>query len=488
MDYLDTDRNGRLTVGSEIPLDCGVGFQCTFDPDTMSLETGVVTMIGTLSRTPRASITLSGILRLSDGQPAVGDLEWRSNDGLLRSSTTIDPDGRFLLAARTGSGTVSYLNWLTVGGDLAGCPVVGTPGAWSSGCTTGYQAVVFTKAFTGSLSGMDLTLPTFPGVQRTLRLQFADGTTGIRDAVLSIVGETPATCEVSTTPLGDLRACFAFQFSTAAQGWGGAATNSAGATSIYLPTGSDIQFEISSTASGVQWSDQRVSFRDDGSAPDAWLFPGLIFATTPGSFSVARGSSIEVASAVKVDGVDPAFGLSARLMPLGGQLKACASESVSSDSDQEGRLTFRVCPGVTGAWRIVSADGGFFPSAPFTISVISGASGTPQTPTVPPKTPPVVSSTLMVSKVTLKGAKIASRFNPRTSKRYSGEFTASTATFQVALTAAAKGAAVSATKCIRPSSGSRTCKVTVRLKGKVETYTFVLKRKVLPPDQGAGGK
>jgi hypothetical protein len=249
-----------------------------------------------------------------------------------------------------------------------------------------------------------------------------------------------------------------------------------------------MEYEISTTASGVQWSDRRVSFRDDGAAPDAWVFPGLIFATTPGSFSVARGSSIEVASAVKVDGIDPAIGLSARLMPLEGQSKACSSEAVDSDSDEEGRLTFRVCPGATGAWRVVSADGGFFPSAPFIISVTSGASGTPQNPPGTPTTPPVIARTPMVSGITLKGAKISSRFNPRVSRKYIGEFTASTVTFKVNLTTAAQKAVVSATKCTRPTAGSRTCKVTVKLNGKVETYTFVLKRKVLPLDEGVGGK
>ena len=448
MEYLDANHDGKLTVGTEVPLECGVGFQCAFDPDTMSLETGVLTMTGTLTRTPRASITLSGILRLSDGQPAAGQMEWRSNDGLLRSSIEIAPDGRFVLPARTGAGSVSYLKY----GNATGCPAMGTPGAWSSGCTTGYSTVAFTKDFTGSLGGMDLTLPTFPGEQRTLRLQFGDEATGIRGASLWAVGEPTPTCEVSTTMLGVLRACFFFSF----EGSGAVpVTNSAGEITLYSPTESDIEYEISTTASdGIQWSDRRVSFRDDGATPDAWVFPGLIFASTPSSMTMARGGSMQVASSVSVDGLDPAFGLAARLVPLSGQVKACSSEAVTSESDAEGDLAFRVCPGATGSWRIVSADGSFFPSAPFTISV-----------------------PLMVSSITLKGAKISSPFNPAVARRYSGAFTSSTATFAVTLTKAAKKAVVSAARCTRPTSGARTCKVTVKLNGTVETYTFVLNRK-----------
>ena len=460
MEFLDANHDGKLTVGSEIPLECGVGFQCTFDPSTMSLTTGVLTMTGTLTRTPRTSINISGILRLSDGQPAAGQLEWRSSDGLLRSSIVIAAGGRFSLPARTGAGTVLYLPYTRVGNTMGGpavCPDIGTPGTWGSGCTTGYGTVAFANNFTASLSGLDLTLPTFAGEQRTLRLQFGDETTGILGARLAMADSGPnATCEISTTTLGVLRACFSFSFSGVFEnGSYGPTANSAGEITLYSPTGSDIEYEISTTASdGIQWSDRRVSFRDDGATPDAWVFPGLIFAATPSNMTMARGGSMQVASSVSVDGLDPAFGLAARLVPLSGQVKACSSEAVTSESDAEGDLAFRVCPGATGSWRIVSADGSFFPSAPFTISV--------------PK---------MVAGITLKGAKISSPFKPAVSSTYSGAFTLSTATFAVKLTNAAKKAVVSAAKCTRPTSGARTCKVTVKLNGTVETYTFVLNRK-----------
>jgi hypothetical protein len=430
----------------------------------MSLTTGVLTMTGTLTRTPRASITLNGILRLSDGQPAAGQLEWRSNDGLLKSAIVLGAGGRFSLPARTGAGTVLYQPWTRIGNMEYGpavCPAIGTPGAWSSGCTTAYTTVAFSKDFTGSLSGLDLTLPTFAGEQRTLRLQFGDEATGILGARLSVAeNQWNPLCEVSTTALGVLKACFGFGFTPImSDGFNlrtyGPTSNGAGEISLYSPTGSDIEYEISTTASdGIQWSDRRVSFRDDGATPDAWVFPGLIFAATPSNMTMARGGSMQVASSVSVDGLDPAFGLAARLVPLSGQVKACSSEAVTSESDAEGDLAFRVCPGATGSWRIVSADGSFFPSAPFTISV--------------PK---------MVAGITLKGAKISSRFNPAVSNRYNGAFTSSTATFAVTLTKAAKKAVVSAAKCTRPTSGARTCKVTVKLNGTVETYTFVLNRK-----------
>lgn len=341
-------------------------------------------------------------------------------------------------------------------GGPAVCPTIGTPGVWSSACTTGYGTVAFTKDFTGSLAGLDLTLPTFAGEQRTLRLQFGDEATGILGARLSYVGGPDPTCEISTTTLGVLRACFTFSFTPVFENnTYGPTANSAGEITLYSPTESDIEYEISTTASdGIQWSDRRVSFQDDGATPDAWVFPGLIFAATPSNMTMARGGSIQVASSVSVDGLDPAFGLAARLVPLSGQVKACSSEAVTSESDAEGDLAFRVCPGASGAWRIVSADGSFFPSAPFTISV-----------------------PLMVSSITLKGAKISSPFNPAVARRYSGAFTSSTATFAVTLTKAAKKAVVSAARCTRPTSGARTCKVTVKLNGTVETYTFVLNRK-----------
>lgn len=459
LEYLDLNGDGRLTVGNEIPLECGVGFECSFEADTMSLSGNVVSMVGTLARTPRTSINISGILRLSDGQPAAGQMEWRSNDGLLRSSIVILAGGRFSLPARTGAGTVSYLPYTRVGDTMGGpavCPTIGTPGVWSSACTTGYGTVAFTKDFTGSLAGLDLTLPTFAGEQRTLRLQFGDEATGILGARLSYVGGPDPTCEISTTTLGVLRACFTFSFTPVFENnTYGPTANSAGEITLYSPTESDIEYEISTTASdGIQWSDRRVSFQDDGATPDAWVFPGLIFAATPSNMTMARGGSIQVASSVSVDGLDPAFGLAARLVPLSGQVKACSSEAVTSESDAEGDLAFRVCPGASGAWRIVSADGSFFPSAPFTISV-----------------------PLMVSSITLKGAKISSPFNPAVARRYSGAFTSSTATFAVTLTKAAKKAVVSAARCTRPTSGARTCKVTVKLNGTVETYTFVLNRK-----------
>lgn len=460
LDYFDQNDDGSLAIGTEIPLACGVGFQCSFDPDTMVLNTSVLTMTGTLTRTPRTSVNLSGILRLSDGKPAAGQMEWRSSDGLLRSSIAIAAGGRFSLPARTGPGIVSYLPW---GRDYKGmigpaeCPSIGTVGIWTSGCTTGYNTVAFTKDLTGSLAGLDLTLPTFAGEQRTVRLQFGDEATGILGARLAVADKGPdPTCEISTTTLGVLRACFTFSFTPVFENnTYGPTANSAGEITLYSPTESDIEYEISTTASdGIQWSDRRVSFRDDGATPDAWVFPGLIFAATPSNMTMARGGSMQVASSVSVDGLDPAFGLAARLVPLSGQVKACSSEAVTSESDAEGDLAFRVCPGATGSWRIVSADGSFFPSAPFTISV--------------PK---------MVAGITLKGAKISSRFNPAVSNRYNGAFTSSQATFRVTLTKAAKKAVVSAARCTRPTSGVRTCKVTVKLNGTVETYTFVLNRK-----------
>jgi len=460
LDYFDHNDDGSLAIGTEIPLVCGVGFQCSFDPDTMVLNTSVLTMTGTLTRTPRTSVNLSGILRLSDGKPAAGQMEWRSNDGLLRSSTVIAAGGRFSLPARTGPGIVSYLPW---GRDYKGmigpaeCPSIGTVGIWTSGCTTGYSSVTFTNDLTGSLNGLDLTLPTFAGEQRTLRLQFGDEATGIQGARLAVADKGPdATCEISTTSLGVLRACFAFSFTPVFENnTYGPTANSAGEITLYSPTESDIEYEISTTAlDGIQWSERRVSFRDDGATPDAWVFPGLIFAATPSSMTMARGGSMQVASSVSVDGLDPAFGLAARLVPLSGQVKACSSEVVTSESDAEGDLAFRVCPGATGSWRIVSADGSFFPSAPFTITV--------------PK---------MVAGITVKGAKLSSRFDPAVSNQYNGAFTSSTATFSVTLTKAAKKAVVSTARCTRPTSGARTCKVTVKLNGTVETYTFVLNRK-----------
>jgi hypothetical protein len=459
--YLDRNADGRLDIGGEIPLSCGVGFSCTFEPSTMQLTDFVLAMTGTLRRTPRTPITLGGSLRLSDGSAATGSLTWRSNDGLLTSAVDLSTNGSFVLPARTGAGTIQFLPYRRDGSTMMGqsCPRKGTSGVWGSGCTTGYGVVAFTGEFTNSIAGIDITLPTFAGQQRTHRLVFGDETTPMPGVSLLVAGskeELPTECTISLTTLGTMKACYSFEFSAIAENnTYGPTTDEDGYVSMYMPTGYDVDFAVYSTADdGIAWSEQQTSYADDGIAPDPWVFPGLIFASTPSTISMSRGGSAEVLSFVAVDGIDPVFGLGARLVPLSGQVKARCAETLEVMTDDLGSADFDVCPGSTGRWRIVSTDGSFFPSAPFLISV-----------------PP------MVTRIRVSGAALTVPFTQGVSS-YAGQFTADRATFTVTLSSAARnaGAKIRATTCTRPPSGSRSCTVSVALDGTVEAYTFTLRR------------
>lgn len=459
--YLDRNADGRLDIGREIPLSCGVGFSCTFEPSTMQLTDSVLAMTGTLRRTPRTPITLVGSLRLSDGSAATGSLTWRSNDGLLTSAVDLSSNGSFVLPARTGAGTIQYLPYRRDGGTMMGqsCPKKGTSGIWGSGCTTGYGVVAFTGEFNNSIAGIDITLPTFAGQQRTHRLLFGDETTPMPGVSLLVAGnkeEIPTECTISSTTLGTMKACYSFDFSaTAENNTYGPTTDESGYVSMYMPTGYDVDLAVNSTADDrIAWSDQQTSYADDGTAPDPWVFPGLVFASTPSTISMSRGGSAEVLSFVAVDGIDPVFGLGARLVPLSGQVKARCAEALEVTTDDLGSAEFDVCPGSTGRWRVVSTDGSFFPSAPFLISV-----------------PP------MVTRIRVSGAALAVPFTQGVSS-YAGQFTADRATFTVTLSTAARnaGAKIRAATCTRPSSGSRSCTVSVALDGTVEAYTFTLRR------------
>ena len=457
--FVRNDRNldGYLSLGTEMPINCGVGFQCDFDAEKLSIVGNYVTAIGTLTRTPRTSVTVGGAVAFDDGTVVSGGtVSWRSSDGLLSSSATIQSNGSFSLPARSGDGRISFgVNYENY---------VGCPAAWSEvevvemeqrACVTQLQSATIDVALTGSLTGRQVTLPTVVGESRTISLRFGDGETPIAGVRLS--GSAQGECVITeAVGLGGLYACPSFHIGNYEGERPTLKTGADGTATIWMPTGEDVALTASMIeADGITWSDTLDSFYDDGSNPDPYLFPGLIVAETPAPMTILRGQLATIDSAVLVDGIDPAYGLNAALEPVDSVNSTCASSDELQDtSDESGEVTFTACPSGSGVWRVVSTDGSFFPSAPFEITVTS---------------PPMVSS------ISLRGATLDEAFSP-SDFSYDGYFTGSSVRFTVRLESAARRARVITPKCNRPTSGVRSCTGSVTLNGVTDVYTFNLRR------------
>lgn len=457
--FVRNDRNldGYLTLGTEMPINCGVGFQCDFDAEKLSIVGNFMTAIGTLTRTPRTSVTVSGSVGFGDGTAvSSGTVSWRSSDGLLSSSTTIQPNGSFSLSARSGDGRISFgVNY----GDYVGCPAASSEvevvDLEQPACVTQLESATIDVALTGSLTGRQVTLPTVVGESRTISLRFGDGETPIAGVRLS--GSAQGECVITeAVGLGGLYACPSFYVGNYEGERPTLKTDADGTATIWMPTGEDVALTASMIeADGITWSDTLDSFYDDGPNPEPYLFPGLIVAETPEPMTILRGQMATIDSAVLVDGIDPAYGLNAALEPIDAVNSTCASSDELQDtSDEVGEVTFTACPSGTGAWRVVSTDGSFFPSAPFEITVTS---------------PPMVSS------ISLRGATLDEAFSA-SDFSYEGHFTGSSVRFTVRLESAARRARVTTPRCSRPISGVRSCTVSVALNGVTDVYTFNLRR------------
>lgn len=462
----DADQDGLLSLGTEMPIACGVGFQCDFTAESLSLDGGYLTAIGTLTRTARSAVSVSGIVEFEDGTAVRGGtLSWVSSDGLLRGSTVINTDGAFTLPARTGDGRInlelSYQHYVSCperydegSGDVR--TVSGT--FVDPACVTYVSTATLPVSLTSTLTGREIILPVVQGEEREIQLRFGDGTTPMSGVYLS--GTGPEQCSITTVDgLGGLYGCVRFALNPT-DWWADdrprVATDVDGNATIWMPTDADIELTASLTeADGISWSEVLDSFYDDGPNPDPYLFPGLIVAETPEPMTILRGQLATIDSALLVDGIDPAYGLSAALEPVDSVSSTCAtSDELVDTSDETGEVTFTACPSGTGEWRVVSTDGSFFPSAPFEITVAS---------------PP------MVSAITVRGATLDESFTPL-DYSYDGYFTGSTARFTATIDPSARGARVRASACRRPASGVLTCTVTITLRAVTDTYTFNLRR------------
>jgi hypothetical protein len=279
-------------------------------------------------------------------------------------------------------------------------------------------------------------------------------------AGVALSGVGPEQCSITTIDgLGGLYGCVRFAVNPT-EWWSDyrpkVVTDADGNATIWMPTDVDIELTASLTeADGISWSEVLDSFYDDGLNPDPYLFPGLIVAATPEPMTILRGQLATIDSAVLVDGIDPAYGLSAALEPVDLVSSTCAStDELVDTSDETGEVTFTACPSGTGEWRVVSTDGSFFPSAPFEITVAS---------------PPMVSS------ISLRGATLDEEFSSLDFS-YDGYFTGTSVRFTVGLESAARRARVSASSCRRPTSGARSCTVSVTLNGITDIYTFNLRK------------
>jgi hypothetical protein len=458
--FVRRDRNldGLLSLGTEMPINCGVGFQCDFEAESLSQDGSYVTAIGTLTRTPRTSVTISGSVEFDD-ETAVsgGSVSWESSDGLLRSSAEISSSGTFTLAARSGDGTISVS---VTPYQYVGCPPLdGTivSAVTQPACLTAISSASISVALSTSLANRHIVLPTVPGEARTIDLRFGDGETPM--AGVSLRGSATGSCTLTDVDgLGGLYACADYQLNSDYYGDGSfvVQTGGDGTATIWAPTEVDVALTASMTESdGITWSDTLDSFYDDGPTPAPYLFPGLIVAATPEAMSVRRGEEATVESFVRVDGIDPAFGLSAVLEPVDGQSTTCAATGDLTDtSDENGEVAFGTCPNVTGDWRVVSSDGSFFPSAPFEITVTS---------------PPMVSS------ISVRGGVLDEAFDPDESE-FTGYFTGTSVRFTVVKDASARRARVTVSSCRRPRAGSVDCSVSVRMDGVTDVYTFTFRR------------
>ena len=436
----DVDGNGLITLGREFGLDCGVGFNCAFTPTKLRVTEGIVTAVGTLVRSPRTSVRLTGTIRYSDGLPFTGQIGWISSDSKLSAESTVSSNGAFSLAARSGMGTI---NLSQNQGEL---PATCFDGTTTAGCVTQTSTAIYVDSLSSSNS-VSIVVPTYQGQMRTIDLRFGDGETPISGVKIS-APSSEQECSSTAVALGRMYSCASFGTS-----YEGLQVGDLGTISLWMPTGMDTVLTLSASDEyGLSWTEEIGSAADDGPTPDPYIFAGLIFAQPAGALSVRQGSAGTVAAMVSVDGIDPAYGLSAGIKPATASEKTCTSERLTGDTDEGGLVDFSVCPMGTQLWRVYSTDGSFFPSAAFPITIDPALTG------------------LQVS-----GATLDTPFSGGTTE-YSGRFRSSRVTFTATKASWARGATVTASSCSRPSRGTKVCTVKVKVGSATMTYTFTFRR------------
>ena len=437
--YPDIDGDGLFSIGREMALDCGVGFSCTFTATKLRASSGIITAVGTLVRTPRTSAQLSGVIRYPDGSPFSGQVSWLSSDRKLQSTAAVSADGAFSLPARSGMGSITF--WESWGEQPAAC----ADGTFESGCVTGASATIYVDSLAPSNS-VNIVIPTYQGEMRTIDLRFGDGETPISNVRIS--GSSASECTTTVTTLGRMFACASFTTDHRS-----VLTGEDGTVSIWMPTNADVVLSLSAADEyGLTWTEEIVSAADDGPTPEPYSFAGLIYAQPMGVMSVRQGSTGLVGAMVSVDGIDPAYGLSAAIKPASAGSKTCTSERLIDASDESGLVDFSVCPAGTQLWRVYSTDGSFFPSAAFPVTVDPALAG------------------LQVS-----GATLDTPFSGGTTE-YSGRFTSSRVTFTATKASWARSATVTASSCSRPTRGTKVCTVKVKVGSATMIYTFTFRR------------
>lgn len=441
----DVDEDGAISIGREFGLECGVGFSCEFTPTKLRQSDGIITAVGTLVRTPRTSATISGTARFSDGIPFQGSVEWNSSDGKLRATSAVAADGSFTLAARSGMGSIKLQQaWDEL-------PATCLDGTVTAGCVTESETTIYLDELASS-SNVNITVPSYAGEMRTIDLRFGDGETPIADVALNAV-DPDVQCITTTVSLGRMVSC-------ARQGRGlngdygsQIKTGANGIVSLWMPTAMDSVLRATAADEyGLTWTDDIVSLGDDGATPEPYSFAGLIFAQPLGAMSVRQGSTGTISALVSVDGIDPAYGLSAGIRPTSTVAATCLTERRTDATDESGLVDFSLCPAGTQLWKVYATDGSFFPSAPFPITIDPAITG-----------------------LRVNGATLDAAFSGGTTN-YTGRFTSSRVTFTPTRASWAGSARVTTPTCSRPSSGTRNCTMSVRIGSSTITYTFTLRR------------
>ena len=441
----DLDGDGLISIGREFSLDCGVGFSCSFTPTSLRASDAIVTAIGTLVRTPRTSAAISGTIRFSDGIPFQGSVEWKSSDGKLRATSTVAADGSFTLAARSGMGSIKLQQaWDEL-------PATCLDGTVTAGCVTESETTIYLDELASS-SNVNITAPSYAGEMRTIDLRFGDGETPIADVALNAV-DPEVECSATTVSLGRMVSC-----TRQGRGLNGdygnqIKTGANGTVSLWMPTAMDSVLRATAADEyGLTWTDDIVSLGDDGATPEPYSFAGLIFAQPLGAMSVRQGSTGTISALVSVDGIDPAYGLSAGIRPTSTVATTCSTERRTDATDESGLVDFSLCPAGTQLWKVYATDGSFFPSAPFPITIDPAIAG-----------------------LRINGATLDVAFSGGTTS-YTGRFTSSRVTFTPTKASWAGSARVTTPTCSRPSSGTRNCTMSVRVGSSTITYTFTLRR------------
>jgi len=447
----DIDGDGLISIGREFSLDCGVGFSCAFTPTNLRASGAIVTAVGTLVRTPRTSAAISGTVRFPDGIPFQGSVEWNSSDGKLRATSTVAADGSFTLAARSGMGSITLHQSITLNDQGVELPATCFDGTVTAGCVTNSETTIFLDTLAAS-SNATITVPSFAGEMRMIDLRFGDGETPIADVALKVV-DPEIECSTTTVLLGRMVSCAHQGIGLDAEYESQIKSGPNGTISLWMPTTMDSVLRASAADEyGLTWTDDIVSLGDDGATPEPYSFAGLIFAQPLGSMSVRQGSAGTISALVSVDGIDPAYGLYAGIKPASTVATTCASERRTDSTDESGLVDFSLCPAGTQLWKVYATDGSFFPSAAFPVTIDPA-----------------------LTALRISGATLDTVFSGGTTT-YTGRFTSSRVTFTPTKASWAGSARVTTPTCSRPSRGTRDCTLSVKVGSATITYTFTLRR------------